>query len=547
MSRWRKAAALAALLVGLAPCASAALSVRRADGVGASVDAWMKSEAEKVLFLPAYMRDQQLVIDRDGGENVRLGEMELSDGMATDALGAGAVLTLDEGEIVRVMQSRYLPAVHITTESGGLDHIHKKKGNKEAGSAVIVTAAGETDFSGEIKEIKGHGNATFVYEKKSYRIKLKEKASLLGMEAGKTFVLLANQHENTFLRNRITFDLARGLGLAYTPDCASVDLYVNGEYRGNYLLCDKVNIASGSVDITDSEDAIEFANEAYIERGGKSEPYGENEYAKGTFKGAAWPREPEDITGGYLFELEYRDRYADETSGVVTKNGQPIVVKHPEEMSAAQGEYVYALLGAFDRAIMARDGVDAVTGRHYTEIADLNSLVAKYMIEETCKNYDGNKSSQYFYKDSDLVDGKLYAGPVWDYDSAWGNYAQKSKLSAAAPQGLGVAEDGADYSWWPALYRQKDFRAQVRRVYDSELRPLLEVLVGQRAAAKDCAVRSLDRYAQELSASAEMNFTRWRVLNHSTRAVKTGASYAENIEYLRGWIIERMRFLDDAW
>ena len=83
----------------------------------------------------------------------------------------------------------------------------------------------------------------------------------------------------------------------------SVDLYVNGEYRGSYLLCDKVTIASGSVDITESEEAIEEANEAYIERGGEPEAYGTNEYEAGTCKGVNWPREPEDVTGGFLFEL----------------------------------------------------------------------------------------------------------------------------------------------------------------------------------------------------------------------------------------------------
>ena len=83
-------------------------------------------------------------------------------------------------------------------------------------------------------------------------------------------------------------------------------------------------------------------------------------------------------------------------------------------MSAAQGEYASALLNSFERAIFASDGVDSETGRHYTEIADFDSLVRKYMIEEVCKNYDGNKSSQYFFKDSDAVDPLLYAGPVWD-------------------------------------------------------------------------------------------------------------------------------------
>lgn len=526
------------------------LQVSRADGVGGTVKVWEKSDGQHYLFLPAYMDGETLFLHYDDADSVTAGEMPLFNDCATDIICSGMKLMVREDkrkESIIVMASRNLPAVHISTESGNLDYIHEKKGNKEKGSMMIVTAAGEVNFEQEIDQIKGHGNATFVYEKKSYQVKLDKKASLLDMEKGKTYVLLANQHENSLVRNRMTFDIARELGLGYTSECRSVDLYINDEYRGNYLLCDKVGISSGSVDITDSEDAIEFANEEYIDRGGKSEPYGINRYEKGTYKGAAWPREPEDVTGGYLFELEYEDRYPDEMSGVVTARGQAVVVKSPEEMSKAQGEYVNNLLNSFERAIFAKNGVDDQTGRHYTEIADFDSLVRKYMIEEICRNYDANKSSQYFYKDSDEIDPFIYAGPVWDYDSSWGNFAKEGNMDLASPTGLSVAKQGFKYSWWPALYAHKDFAKEVRSMYDNQLRPILEVIIGEREEEEGSNIVSLDTYAQELSASAEMNFVRWRVLNNQARAVKTGASYEANIEYLRDWIRKRMNYLDKNW
>ncbi|MBQ4266029.1 MAG: CotH kinase family protein [Clostridia bacterium] len=548
MNRAKRYAGVFVLLALMcaASCALAVqISVRRADGVGSSVNMWERSSNKKYLFLPAYMHGQALEITYSGTRSVSLGDIRLESGIVTDQIASGARLTISkDSSRVSVLESANLPAVHITTESGSLTRIHKRKGNREAGHLQIVTAQGEVVCDAPLEYIKGHGNATFIYEKKPYQIKLEKKASFLGMNEGKSYVLLANQHENSLLRNRITFDLARALGLTYTPECVSVDLYINGEYRGNYLLCDKVTISSGSVDITDGEDAIEFANEAFLERGGKPESYGKAEYESGRFKGKLWPREPEDVTGGYLFELEYRERYADETSGLCTEKGQSVVVKEPEEMSMAQGRYAYELLGSFERAIFAADGVDGETGRHYTEIADFDSLVRKYMIEEICKNYDGNKSSQYFYKDVDAVNPLLYAGPVWDYDSAWGNYAREGHMESAEPDGLSIARQGYDYSWWPALYRQQDFRAEVRLVYEGELRPMLEALIGDGQEEGIC---TLDQYAGELAASAEMNFLRWRIFNHDTRAVKTGADYPQNIEYLRRWIRARMAYLDTAW
>ena len=110
-----------------------------------------------------------------------------------------------------------------------------------------------------------------------------------------------------------------------------------------------------------------------------------------------------------------------------------------------------------------------------------------------------------------------------------------------------MAKQGFRYSWWPALYAHKDFAGEVRSVYDAQLRPILEVIIGEREEEEGSNIVSLDTYAQELSASAEMNFTRWRVLNNKVRAVKTGASYEANIEYLRDWISKRMDYLDKNW
>ena len=546
----RCCAVLLALSCLLCVGASAqALSVRRADGVGEAVNLWERDGGDRFLFLPAYMQGQPLIVSYGDAQALRMGDLAIGDGETTDAIEGGCALVVTEGgkeHRVTVMASENLPAVHLTTQSGSLAYLHAKKGNKEPGAMTIVAADGSVDFSGELQSVKGHGNATFAYEKKSYQIKLGEKSALLGMGEGKCYVLLANQHENSLLRNRLTLTLAAELGLRFTPECRSVDLYVNGEYRGSYLLTDKVTISSGCVDITDGEDALERANEAFIQNGFEPEAYGEARYVEGTHKGSSWPIEPEDVTGGYLFELEYETRYKDEESGVVTARGQAVVVKAPKRMSEAQGAYASELLNRFERAIFAQDGVDPQSGMHYAQIADLPSLARKYLIEEVSKNYDANRSSQYFYKDSDHVDPLLYAGSVWDYDSAWGNYARQEKLDVAAPTGL-IADRASAYSWWSALCRQEDFHAEVVRVYEQELRPMLMGVAGEWAMSAGRQLRTLDAYERELSASAAMNFARWRVLNHATRAVKTGATYSENIETLRTWIVRRVAWLDERW
>ena len=75
------------------------------------------------------------------------------------------------------------------------------------------------------------------------------------------------------------------------------------------------------------------------------------------------------------------------------------------------------------------------------------------MVEEVSANFDGSKCSQYFYKPADSQSTKLYAGPVWDYDSTWGAYIVKGTTGDKLATSLFVAE--ADhYAWWAALYRR---------------------------------------------------------------------------------------------
>ena len=539
---------LALFLMVTAAAGAETFTVRRADGVGGEATSIKTASFGWYLFLPAYMKGVPLTV-----------EMKDSVKLQGDAgsYPSGSTITLSGGETLRTIHGNNtdtihvmagsLKAMHLTTAKGGLARVQADKSHKEKADLVALSPAGEVLWSGELKNMKGHGNATFQFKKKSYQIQFKNKTDILGLPAQKKFILLANQHENSLLRNRITFDLARGAGLRYTPSSESVDLFVNGEYLGCYLLCNKVTVSSGSVDVLDAEEMIEAANPELAEREVIPSAYGSRTAQKNTYKGVSWPEEPEDVTGGFLIQLEYDKRYVDDPSGVVTAKGQSIIVKSPEYMTKAQGEYLSGLLNSFERAIFARDGVDPKSGRHYSDIADRDSLVRKYMAEEISKNYDGNKSSQFFYKDSDDVDPLLYAGPVWDYDSAWGNYAGEGRLDIAAPEGLGVGGIITEHGWWAAMAHRDDFAAEVSRLWQTVYRPMLQVLTGDLAPWDGCAVQPLAKMAAELDDSAQMNFKRWHILNASNRAVKTGASYAENIEYLTGWIRERIAFLDTKW
>ncbi|MDD3409701.1 MAG: CotH kinase family protein [Eubacteriales bacterium] len=225
-----------------------------------------------------------------------------------------------------------MPAMYLTTASGSLDFIHKRKTNEETGTLLAKTADGETLYEGELKQIRGRGNASFQFYKKGYQIKLAESTSLYGMSKDRTWELLADYRDNSLLRNSLTLAMADAAGIPYVMDCLHVHLYINGEYMGVYLLSEKVEVDGGRVEIDELEEETEALNDQPLE---SYDRVGTRKYTKGTFKAKDIPGDPADLTGGYLLMLEYKQRYNSEPSGVVTRGGQAVVLKSPKYQRGA--------------------------------------------------------------------------------------------------------------------------------------------------------------------------------------------------------------------
>ena len=88
-------------------------------------------------------------------------------------------------------------------------------------------------------QIKVRGNSTAMGYKKPYAVKLETKAHLLG-SGDKKYILLANCFDPTMMRNFLALSMAKELNIPYTPTCKYVDVYLNGEHKGLYLLTDSV-------------------------------------------------------------------------------------------------------------------------------------------------------------------------------------------------------------------------------------------------------------------------------------------------------------------
>lgn len=508
---------------------------------------WWYSSKEKayILFLPAGVNPGSLQLWFEGPQTLTFGRQKVKSGDSVDFLTPGEKIKLASGKdtyTLKIMQSANIPAMFISTESGSVESIHESKENEEKGYLAMINANGDFLYDGGLSQVKCRGNYSFTLSKKPYQIKLDKACDLCGMGEAKTWILLANHFDNSLLRNKIVFDLADEVGLSYSPRSQAVDLYVNNDYFGSYLLCEKVEIGDTRIDIYDLEKATEKKNDAPLDTYSK---FGKPDQ-KGKTKGYDIPNGPEDITGGYLMELDYKARYKAEPSGFITQRGQPVVIKEPKAASKAQMEYISAFMQGFENAVFSKDGNDPESGKHYSEFVDMDSLVKKYLVEEVVKNFDANRTSLYYYKPSDTQSKLVFAGPVWDYDIAIGNYAIPRNQRVKNPKYFVTNSDsGMQYYWFPALYRQSDFKQAAISAYHESFVPALNVLLGKNPSGVN--LRSLDSYADEIEDSAAMNFIRWPIFNSPFWEVETGKNYAENIEYIRAFFEGRMAFLEESW
>ncbi|MBR5410488.1 MAG: CotH kinase family protein [Clostridia bacterium] len=496
---------------------------------------WYSTSGQYYLFLPADLDMDAAIVYFTASDGVTLDGAPITSGGAAAGLTAGAH-TLNCGAktyTLNVMFSANLPAVYITTESGSLSYIHANKENKEPGK-IRVYENGVKTLDKDLKQIKGRGNATWGYPKKPYNIKFDKKTDLFGMGKAKKWTLLANYRDLPLIHNAYGWEFAKAFGMTYTSEYTYVDLYINGDYKGNYVICESVEIGENRVDIADLEKANENANPDVddfdsLPRGGTgANNTVQSSSAKGSRKWVEIPNDPADVTGGYLMEYEYGGRYDPELSGFVTKNGQPIVIKSPEQASRAEVTYIADFMDAGTEALYSATGYNA-EGKHYSEYFDVDSLAAAYLTQEISMNFDAALSSFFAYK-PEGENSKVVFGPVWDMDNAFGSRQTNMNVPLITTN-LWWANQLA-YHGIPtvlaAANRHADFRALVREKWAQCV-----------ANGKFDAVNSkIAAIAATLKESAAMNGVRWNLFSTADGAV-AAAKWEQNRDISMGFVRDR--------
>lgn len=379
-----------------------------------------------------------------------------------------------------------LPVVAILTEGGA-----PVTSKEDWVSGRIVFDAQQTGFESlaVAMEVKGRGNNTWRMPKKPYAVKLSEKSPVLGMAKHKRWVLLANASDRTLLRNRVAFEIGRRTGLAWTSDSRFVEVILNGEYQGNYLLCEQIRVDKNRVNITEMEPG----------------DIGEAEK-----------------TGGYLLEF---DRYYDEVNKFRTaRRDLPVNIKEPDEdvLGDVQRAYITDYVNRIEDLLYGGGNVDPA----YRELLDTDSFIDWWIVMELTGNRDGRlPGSCYMYKDRG---GKLCAGPLWDFDlTTFKTYTDFLLKDYTTDN----ATDTNRSLWYDKLFTDPVFRARAGerwRSYKSDFEAIGD-FIGTEAEA--------------IRASAGINWSMWTLTSGSNG--DEALSWEDAAARLKTNYLARLRWLDE--
>ena len=387
-----------------------------------------------------------------------------------------AITGCTRNEASKQSHGSVLPSLYINLPPEQLDSILNDRNVEVPAEALLITADNDTLYEGSLSHIKTRGNTSFIRaeEKKPFTIKLPKKQSWLGLDKSEHFVLLANAFDDSHIRNAIAFDLAHDIGLP-APKYTYLSLYINGEYKGLYQMTNKIEVNKHTLNLTNLDKLNKRANPRPLKEYALFSDSSDKQIV--VRKGALLECNPEDITGGYLFDMCGIDWiYVKSPSGFVSDAGDYMRIRSPKYASPAEVDYIATVYNQMEAAIISSDGYNPVTNKHYSEYIDTESFALVYLVNELLLNQDGGLSSLFFYKDSDSLDSKLYAGPIWDFDRSIGNTIS-SDLELIIPNELfvnvkhGKKKEPHSRGIFYHLWKHEDFQERVKELYYQTISP----------------------------------------------------------------------------
>ena len=424
--------------------------------------------------------------------------------------------------VPKVFTSSNLPLVYIDTygqEIPDEPRIVAHMGIINNPSGINKLSDPFNDYDGRIN-IEIRGSSSQMFPKKSYSIETQDEFGenlnmpLLGMPEENDWIFYAPYSDKSLMRNVLTYQWWNDLG-HYGPRTKYCELFVNDEYKGIYVLTERIKRDKNRVNIAKlTEDDVSG----------------------------------DDVTGGYIVKVDKPDGDEGWTSVPYPRYpGSKLTFfqyNYPEfdDILPAQKSYIMNFMEDFESNLGSTDYNHPQNG--YTNYIDVNSFIDFLIVNEIAKNIDGYRFSTFMHKAKDSDGGKLIMGPVWDFNLCYGNVDYGSDFAWLSSGWMYTyVYEGDDWNskifWWKRLMEDFEFKRNLQNRW-------LEVRQG--ILSNQSITNSISSIQTYLDESKERNFEKWNVLgNYVWPNYYVGQSYEQEVMWLNNWIINRLNWMDSQW
>ena len=440
---------------------------------------------------------------------------------------------------------RPMPRLDIYTDDGG--DVTSKDVYKH-GTATLSNCHEKFAFENVGVNIRARGNSTFGAPKKPFRLKFDAKQEMLGLNGGKAYkswVLMADYYDGSMLRTFGTFKFAKALmeSKYYSSDCTHVEVYLNGEYRGVYLLCEQTQMNRGRVDIPEKEDGDNSLEHGYLmigvggqadepelvtipidlritDRTGQTRHYHAINF---TLSGGTYTREQKEYVSRYVagvFQVigkaVYDNEYYDlDRDGTLTRKRHFEWAKTPEEK---QIETVSAVF-------------------------NLESAVSMCILDEICKNLDAMAFNMYVDL-SPEGDGVLTLAAPWDFDFSMANTHYSTTHSYSGFYATNFSEsEGVRVNFLYVLmgsipWFEDMIREQWQENY-TELKSVVSEMISVNHAYDAAFNRDWERWGKPIHRNL--------IHHHAQADLSTFGEHADAGTFVTDWLTMRLWWLNKQW
>lgn len=372
-----------------------------------------------------------------------------------------------------------------------------------------------TNYNGYIGiEIRGSSSQGF--PKKSYGLDTRDSLDapldtpILNMPAEHDWILNANYTDKSLLRNTLTYQLSSWMG-HYGVQYRYCELIINGQYQGIYILSEKIKRDQHRVDIS---------------------------------KLTAADTTGDALTGGYIIKLDKTTggSGAGWLSNYVPVNNGPhpyFQFEYPKEDSIlpVQQAYIHSFVDSFENVMSAGNFANPLTG--YPHFINDTSFIDFFLITELAKNVDGYRLSSYLYKNKNSSDPLLHAGPMWDFDIAWGNADYYGGSLTSGWQYL-FNYSGDPFQvpfWWNKLLLDPVYTTKLKCRWNDLRATILDTMYLNH---------HIDSVAGMLDEAQQRNFTIWPILGVYVwpNPSPLPTTYTGCVAEVKSWLANRITWLD---